>query len=335
MERQSFTESLSSQDFEGLPSLNTDTEEQAKLEVRRPRTRKLKALSLPTDLKLRTGLKNMTYRISDNYNLMQKLGFGTYSEVRRAIDKKTEEVFAIKICKGTTSCKLLKKEAEIMKQISSEYIPKFYDFKQDVASNKAYLIMEYIEGKSLDTFIEERGTLTEKDANFLLAKLVAAVEELHSLGIAHRDIKPQNILVTDDLNLKLIDFNISKQTKERIGESKSADVKGTHTQLKQKFNCIFFTQISSPKYAAPEVLSLDCYSESIDIWGVGVAYAEMLFKFSNLSENTREDSNSETLSDIIDQQEVSDESISLLKSMLSKDPESRPSIFELSARLIE
>ena len=75
--------------------------------------------------------------------------------------------------------------------------------------------MEYIEGLPLDEYIEEHGTMTEEEAGKFLLMLIKAIHSLHSKGIAHRDIKPQNILITDDKKLKLIDFNISKKMKER------------------------------------------------------------------------------------------------------------------------
>lgn len=257
-------------EIEGLPSLNEDI--MACREPRRKlRTMNIKALSLPVDHKARKGLEVKSDKITDDYHIMNKIGFGTYSQVKKGINRRTEQRVAIKICKGTSACKYLENEAEILKLVDSEYIPKFYDFKQDKVTGKAYLVMEYIEGQPLDEFINEHGTMSAEEAEEYLIMLIKAVHCLHSKGIAHRDIKPQNILITKDKKLKLIDFNISKKMKQR----------GSSSQGKaQKFNCRYFTQISSPMYAAPEVFSRDCYTESIDIWGIGVAYAEMLFKIS-------------------------------------------------------
>lgn len=86
-------------------------------------------------------------------------------------------------------------------------------------------------------------------------------------------------------------------------------------------------------YSAPELSSLSYYNESIDIWGVGIAFAEMLFKVSHLIENRRD----QTIFEMLEAQDgglqISDESVSLLKSMLSEEPNLRPTIYELSDQL--
>ena len=287
------------------------------------RTTKFKALSLPIELKIASSHSFKSDKILEDYHVMEKIGFGTYSEVRKGIHKKNEEKFAIKISKGTTSWNLLQNEADILKQVSSEYLPKFYSFIKDESSSKAYLVMEYVEGKSLDCYIQENGTMSELEANNLILMLIKAVAELHAKGIAHRDIKPQNILITQDKQLKLIDFNISKKKKEKGEDSEDES---------EKFKCVFFTQISSPMYAAPEMSSLNCYTESIDIWGIGIAYAEMLFKISTLLKGSKSDKVCDILSNIAEDNKLSDENMARLKWMLSIDPDKRPIIFDLLAQ---
>ena len=319
MENNSSSEKLIPSELEGLPLLGEEAKA-IREPKRRMRTTKFKALSLPTDLKIQSCLGLKSYKISDEYHLMNEIGFGTYSQVKKAINKKTEQRVAIKIWKGTSSWNLLQNEAEILKQVDSEYLPKFYDFKKDETSRKSYLMMEYIEGKSLDVYIKENGTMKESEANKFLLMLIKAVNELHSKGIAHRDIKPQNILITEDKKIKLIDFNISKKMKERGSGSEDAN---------EKFKWVFFTQISSPMYAAPEISSLDCYTESIDIWGIGVAYAEMLYKVSELIEDSKSENISKVLGNVELINKLSDENMARLKSMLSLDPELRPTICDL------
>ena len=298
----------------GLPSLESGSESNKKFIKRRPAALKLKSLSMPLALN-----KNPVASTSP-WTHMEKIGFGTYSEVKRAVNKLTQEEAAIKICKGSTSLELLKNEAEILKQVNSDFIPKFYDLQLDTFSKRGYLIMEHIKGDSLDQYVQKNGTLREEDARSVMSKLISAVNELHCKGIAHRDIKPQNIIITEDKNVKLIDFNISKKT--RAGRNKSGE---THN----KFKCTFFSQVSSPAYAAPEVLSRECYSESVDIWGLGVALAEMLFKVSHELESR----DGQRLSDIVGQLEscgdVSDQTLSQMRAMLSEKPNERPSISEL------
>ena len=326
METKSLCQKQIESEFECLPTLDSEeVKAPARSKAGRLRAMKCKAISLPINLKVNKVHKLNSFRLSEHYHVFEKVGFGTYSEVRRAVPKDSRERVAIKIAKGTTSVKLLKNEAELLQNIESEYIPKFHRFEQDPLTNKAYLVMEFIEGKSLDVYVQENGTFSEKEANAMLIKLIKAVEALHKQGIAHRDIKPQNILITEDKNLKLIDLNISKKTKRGLSSEGSETL--------NKFQCIFFTQISSPMYAAPEILSLDCYTESIDIWGIGVAYAEMLFKISELyvrDEDLNKSSNiSSVLETIGSNSQLSTTSLQRLKGMCAQNPEERPTIYEL------
>ena len=320
MEIKSSSEPSTPLEFEGLPNLKDEETKLVREPRRRIRTTKFKTLSLPIDLKIANSNSFKCYKVAEDYHIMEKVGFGTYSEVKKGINKRTEQRVAIKIWKGTNSWNLLQNEAEILKEVSSDYLPKFYDFVKDETSNKAYLVMEYIEGKTLDDYIKENGTMSEEEANNFLLMLIKAVAELHNKGIAHRDIKPQNIIITQDKKLKLIDFNISKKMKKKGSD---------WDEEPEKFKWIFFTQISSPMYAAPEISSLNCYTESIDIWGIGVAYAEMLFKISNLIEDSKIDNVSHILSDVRQDNKLSDDNMARLRSMLSIDPEQRPTIFDL------
>jgi maternal embryonic leucine zipper kinase len=322
MEKDNIQEPISAGESNGLPSLNSDGRTCTRSLKARAKTFKLKNLSLPVDLKKnREWMKELEYHIADYYNVMEKLGFGTYWVVRRAICKKSGQEVAVKISKGSTSWRLLKAESEIMKLIQSDSVPKFFEFQQDARANCSYLFMEYIKGTPLDIYVQENGVLSESESRTLISKLISTVQSLHDKGIAHRDIKPQNILVTEDKEVKLIDFNISKMKKE--GSCKSDNEN-------QKFKWIFFSQISSPMYAAPEILSKDCYSESVDIWGVGVAFCEMLFQISNLLNSNKDERILDIFGHLEELHEISDETTSILKAMLSKNPEERPSIYELS-----
>lgn len=125
--------------------------------------------------------------------------------------------------------------------------------------------MEYFEGVTLDEYISQYGTLCEQDSKIVLSQVLSSVQYLHELGIAHRDIKPENVLINDEKTIKIIDFNISKSFSYKPED------------LESKFKSVFFTQISSPLYCAPELKEQLGYNESIDIWGVGTILFTMLF----------------------------------------------------------
>jgi serine/threonine protein kinase len=216
---------------------------------------------------------------------------------------------------------LLKNEADIMKHIKSDHYPDIYNYDIDYMLNRGYLAMEFIDGKPLDDYCEEIGKVSEDEAWGLTKQIIKAVAFLHSKGVVHRDIKPQNILVTSDGVIKLIDFNISKQSMNLINKDVTSAC---------KFYGKFFTQVSSPLFAAPEISSVDFYTESIDIWGIGVSYLILLCGMSKFSSRVNAKSNSELFEDFKDElSHCSDQTKSLMSKLLSNDANDRPSIDEL------
>lgn len=243
----------------------------------RKMTRKFSSLSLSCEKEAPEAIEQ-TYNIKDEYDIIETLGMGTYSYVRHGIEKDTERHVAIKTSRGTNSREMLQKEYELLKRLADDNIVKVFDFVEDKSKNESYLIMEYFEGLTLDEHIEKHGVLSENDAKEVIKQILTSIEGLHDLGIAHRDIKPENVLINSSLEIKLIDFNISKA---------SPSQEPFRPEKLQKFNSIFHTQISSPLYCAPELKNSLTYSESVDIWGAGVILFTLLlgsFKSYDLSQ---------------------------------------------------
>ena len=114
-----------------------------------------------------------------------------------------------------------------------------------------YIVMEYWSGGELFDVIakkaQKEGCFNESEAADMMKKLLKAINHCHTQNIAHRDIKPENIMITEDGDLKLIDFGLSKQVKN------------------QKMKTI----VGTPYYVAPEVLA-GKYNTKCDIWSLGV-----------------------------------------------------------------
>lgn len=291
------------------------TIEEVKLRVERRQRPKL--LSMPTkkpNLLVKELVKR--YKVEKFYKIGEKLGVGTYSDVIEAESLNYKTQVAIKISRGKTAWQMLMKEAEFMKTLDWKYFPKFIDLNIDEVTNKVYLVMEKIDGITLSSIIEE-GTCTEgKEIINIILQLVTAIKILHDKGIWHRDIKPQNVMITKSGDLKLIDFGISIIIK-------SKQTQDDNVEKINKFNGRFFTQVSSPLYAAPELISSECYNESIDIWGIGVIFL-MLLKKSDITDVI----NKEILKISI-LHEVSQQWTTILKNILEVKPELRPSADEL------
>ena len=282
----------------------------------------LKLNSMPVKEKKLIEDSENSFDVNSEYRLLNILGTGTYSTVHLAERLSDGLKVAIKVSKGTTSGNLLKKEYELLKEIEDSSIPKAIDFKKNWCLNTSYFIMEYFNGIQLDNFISENGTLTLEQAYKITKALSECVSTLHNKGIAHRDIKPQNVLINEELTVKLIDFNISKKGKESTKPS--------------KFTKKFFSQVSSPLYAAPELFGFDCYSESVDIWGLGIILVSMLFGNDFFDYNSKISSveiYEKFIQKVVESDKLSDEDKEIIKSTLAYDAEMRPTASELSTYL--
>ena len=258
--------------------------------------------------------KEPSYDISKDYELKGTIGVGTYSQVKLGINISTGEEVAIKICRGDTSTELLKREMEIMKNLDWKFIPKIIDYKEDKVWKRAYLIMEKLNGVTLDNFLDKNPELNHQTILNFIYQIWLMIRDLHKSNICHRDIKPQNIIVTEDEKLKLIDFNISKTWK-------SDDDWKTDTK-------VFLTQISTPLYSAPEISLGSGYDESIDVWGIGmIAYLLIGGEIDEAQNWTFSKNKSHTINIyrkfIEESTNVSDQTKDFLLHWLEEDPSKR------------
>jgi len=189
--------------------------------------------------------------IRDVYEFAQELGQGEFSVVIKGVHKETGEDFAIKcIEKHDVDTTRLQTEVDILTQVEHPHIislKEVYD-----TPDTLYLVMELISGGELFDKITEIGAYSEKTAAELVRNIVSAVEYLHSMDIAHRDLKPTNLLLKDseDLtNVKIADFGLSK-------------ILGENTMMQ--------TACGTPIYVAPEVLTGESYEREVDMWSIGV-----------------------------------------------------------------
>mmetsp|Transcript_24109 Transcript_24109/g.41198 ORF Transcript_24109/g.41198 Transcript_24109/m.41198 type:complete len:289 (-) Transcript_24109:145-1011(-) len=189
--------------------------------------------------------------LRDFYELHEELGQGEFSVVIRGTHKETGEEYAIKcIEKHDVDTSRLQTEVDILTQVSHPHIISLKEVFD--TPDTLYLVMELITGGELFDKITEIGSYSEHTAAQLVANICSAVEYLHSLGIAHRDLKPTNLLLkdADDLiDVKIADFGLSK-------------IMGENTMMQ--------TACGTPIYVAPEVLSGEAYEKEVDMWSIGV-----------------------------------------------------------------
>lgn len=175
-------------------------------------------------------------RIADRYTVLRTLGQGAFGRTLLARDEASEREVAIKVLdtRKVDSFKgfeLFEREATVMRSVRHHGVPEVYDsFKAPWEDrDAAFLVMEYIEGKSLDTLIQERHHLDPAQASHILLELLGVLDYLHSRvpPILHRDIKPANIIVRPDGYPALVDFGAVRSAIAPAGQDGSTIV-GTY-----------------------------------------------------------------------------------------------------------
>ena len=157
---------------------------------------------------------NMTGRVFNNrYQITERIGIGGMAEVYRAQDNVLGRLVAVKVmlpqyAADPNFTKRFKQEAAAAANLQSPYIVNVYDWGQD--DGTYYIVMEFVRGSDLKTAINERGATNQRKVAEIGSQVCQALSVAHNLDIIHRDIKPQNIMVQPDGNVKVMDFGIAR-----------------------------------------------------------------------------------------------------------------------------
>ena len=171
----------------------------------------------------------MTGRLLGNrYQITDRIGLGGMAEVYRAQDNVLGRTVAVKImlqqyAEDETFTERFRQEAAAAANLSSPYIVNVYDWGNDQGTY--YIVMEYVRGSDLKTAIEQRGAINQRKVAEIGSQVCQALSVAHNLDIIHRDVKPQNIMVQPDGNVKVMDFGIAR-AKNSV-KDKTTSVLGT------------------------------------------------------------------------------------------------------------
>lgn len=206
--------------------------------------------------------------IAGRYEILQKLGEGGMGVVYKAMQTSVERIVALKILHphmtvNEEAVKRFQREAKTtskLRHINSIHI---YDF--GVEDNLSYLVMEYIEGESLDDVIRKSGPLDVPHFANIVRQVCYALAEAHDLGIVHRDLKPSNIYLSRKRDgaeeVKVLDFGIAKVVGEQQGMTRL-----TQTGM----------IIGTPQYMSPEQVEGMPLDHRSDIYSLGIIMYELL-----------------------------------------------------------
>ena len=198
--------------------------------------------------------------LADRYRLTEQIGMGGMAIVYRAVDLRTGHNVAVKVLRPEFNednefISRFQREAEAASKMTHHNIVNLLDVGMD--GENRYLVMEYVQGKTLKEVIQERGRLSAPLACQITIRILSALEHAHRNGIVHRDIKPQNILVHADGHIKVADFGIA-----RIANSATL-TKGDNV-------------MGSVHYFSPEQARGEGANATSDIYSTGIVLYEML-----------------------------------------------------------
>lgn len=238
-----------------------------------------------------------------------KIGTGSFAEVYKGYRKKDKLPVAIKvISRSKLNDKLMNSlefEISILKKLNHEHIIKLFDVHK--SPRHYYLVMEYCPGGDLTSYIRsKRGPLSEEVASKFLFDLALGLHALQKLNLVHRDLKPQNLLLTskdENATIKIADFGFAREIQP---------------------NDLAETLCGSPLYMAPEILNNQKYNAKADLWSVGAILYEMLTgKQPYLAQNLLELIKVIKSKSVAFPSSLSPESVNLLQGLLQRDPEQR------------
>uniref|UniRef100_A0A8C1CPU5 Serine/threonine-protein kinase 3 n=3 Tax=Cyprinus carpio TaxID=7962 RepID=A0A8C1CPU5_CYPCA len=210
--------------------------------------------SVPKNKLKKLSEDSLTKQPEEVFDVLEKLGEGSYGSVFKAIHKESGQVVAIKQVPVESDLQEIIKEISIMQQCDSPYVVKYYGsyFK----NTDLWIVMEYCGAGSVSDIIRLRNkTLTEDEIATVLKSTLKGLEYLHFMRKIHRDIKAGNILLNTEGHAKLADFGVAGQL--------------TDTMAKRN------TVIGTPFWMAPEVIQEIGYNCVADIWSLGISSIEM------------------------------------------------------------
>lgn len=199
--------------------------------------------------------------INERYKIIKMIGDGGMANVYLASDMILNREVAVKVLRheladDSTFIRRFEREARAVTSLSHPNIVGIYDIGND--KGNYYIVMEYIEGKTLKHLIKERQSLTVTETLALMKQITAGVAHAHNHGIIHRDLKPQNILLKRDGTVKITDFGIAITSSATTSITKTNSIMG------------------SVHYLAPEIARGDAASIQSDIYALGIIMYEML-----------------------------------------------------------
>nr|WP_317361191.1 Stk1 family PASTA domain-containing Ser/Thr kinase [uncultured Blautia sp.] len=201
---------------------------------------------------------NVGVIIGERYEVVGPIGSGGMADVYKAMDHKLNRFVAMKVLKAefsadTSFIRKFQREAQAAAGLAHPNVVNVFDVGEDRGVN--YIVMELVEGITLKDYISKKGKLTVKEATSIAIQVSMGLEAAHNRNIVHRDIKPQNIIISTDGKVKVTDFGIA-----RVASS----------------NTISTNAMGSVHYSSPEQVRGGYSDYKSDIYSLGITMYEMV-----------------------------------------------------------
>ena len=196
--------------------------------------------------------------LAERYEIISKVGTGGMADVYKARDHKLNRLVAVKVLKpefrdDKTFIAKFQKEAQAAAGLAHPNIVNVYDVGEDEGVN--FIVMELVEGITLKDYIKKKGKLSVKEATSIAIQVSLGLEAAHNSNIVHRDVKPQNIIISTDGKVKLSDFGIARAVTS---------------------NTITSNVMVSVHYSSPEQVRGGYSDKKSDIYSLGITMYEMV-----------------------------------------------------------
>lgn len=249
---------------------DVDEEERGRRELAETAKRRMASVQRRKDALVVTNVR------LEDLEVLRGLGKGTFGSVYLGRHKPTGRLMALKCIDKATIANnghecIIVREAQTLYNFYHPFIADYYGII--VSPRKAMFMLDYIPGGELLSYLYsdqaagDHGGLPVSEATLYVACIAMALEHVHSLGYAYRDLKPENLLIDGSGYIKLVDFGLAKEI-----PFINVDEEDGRKSIMYRTN----TVCGTPEFMAPEVIRLDGYDKSADFWALGILLYEML-----------------------------------------------------------